>query len=169
MPNDKSVQPPHPVLPSAAGISVRHGLPNRQSQSASSPSSSLLRNEMSFRARARARSRARNPGGEDWAAEVISPGGRPAGIQPAEHTTHCLEQEADGRRAGQPLIPSSRIRNSSGSKRSTKRVNIATIRASSSLPGRIRSLFVIRLATEASKHAAHSKAEPRASSKYLAL
>jgi hypothetical protein len=37
MPNDKSIQPPHPVLPSAAGILVRHGLPNRQSQSASSP------------------------------------------------------------------------------------------------------------------------------------
>jgi hypothetical protein len=61
-----------------------------------------------------------------------------------------------------PLIPSSRTRNSSGSKRSTKRVNIATIRASSSLPGQIRSLFVIRLATEAPKHAAHSKAEPLA-------
>src|SRR5262249_43690201 len=70
---------------------------------------------------------------------------------------------------GHSLIPSSRTRNSSGSKRSTKRVNIATIRANSSLPGQIRSLFVIRLATEASKHAAHSKAEPRASSKYLAL
>ena len=70
---------------------------------------------------------------------------------------------------GHSLIPSSRTRNSSGSKRSTKRVNIATIRANSSLPGQIRSLFVIRLATEASKHAAHSKAEPRASWKYLAL
>jgi hypothetical protein len=70
---------------------------------------------------------------------------------------------------GHSLIPSSRTRNSSGSKRSTKRVKIATIRANSSLPGQIRSLFVIRLATEASKHAAHSKAEPRASSKYLAL
>lgn len=62
---------------------------------------------------------------------------------------------------GHSLIPSSRTRNSSGSKRSTKRVNIATIRTSSSLPGRIRSLFANRLATEASKHAAHSKAEER--------
>ena len=70
---------------------------------------------------------------------------------------------------GHWLIPSSRTRNSSGSKRSTKRVNMATIWANSSLPGQIRSLLVIRLATEASKHAAHSQAEPRASSKYLAL
>jgi hypothetical protein len=55
---------------------------------------------------------------------------------------------------GHSLIPSSRTRNSSGSKRSTKRVNIAAIRASSSLAGQTRSVFVIRLATEASKHAA---------------
>ena len=47
---------------------------------------------------------------------------------------------------GHSLIPSSRTRNSSGSKRSTKRVNIATSRASSSLPGQTRSVFVIRLA-----------------------
>jgi hypothetical protein len=38
MPNDKSIQPPHPLFPPAAGILVRRGLPNRQTQTASSPS-----------------------------------------------------------------------------------------------------------------------------------
>ena len=55
----------------------------------------------------------------------------------------------DGRETDHALIPFSQTRNSSGSKRWTKRVNIAMMRVSSSLPGQIRSLFVIRLATEA--------------------
>ncbi len=42
------------------------------------------------------------------------------------------------------------------------------MRASISFPGRVRSVETKDLATEASRHAAHSKAEPRASSKNLA-
>ena len=54
------------------------------------------------------------------------------------------------------------------SKRSIKRVSIATTRASISFPGRTRSIETKPLATDASRQAAHSKAEPRASSKNLA-
>jgi hypothetical protein len=63
--------------------------------------------------------------------------------------------------------PPSRTRISSVSKRSTSRVSIATMRASISLPGRTRSFETKRFATEASRQAAHSMAEPRASSKNL--
>jgi hypothetical protein len=54
------------------------------------------------------------------------------------------------------------------SKRSIKRVSIATTRASISFPGRTRSIETKPLVTDASRQAAHSKAEPRASSKNLA-
>jgi hypothetical protein len=54
------------------------------------------------------------------------------------------------------------------SKRSIRRVSIATMRASISFPGRVRSVETKDLATEASRQAAHPKAEPRASSKNLA-
>jgi hypothetical protein len=53
-------------------------------------------------------------------------------------------------------------------KRSIKRLNIATTRASICLPGETRSTETNPLATAASRQAAHSKAEPRASSKNLA-
>src|SRR5271165_2919334 len=65
------------------------------------------------------------------------------------------------------LSPRTRI--SPVSKRSTSRVSIATMRWSISLPGRTRSFETKRFATEASRQAAHSMAEPRASSKNLAL
>jgi hypothetical protein len=48
-----------------------------------------------------------------------------------------------------------------------KRVSIATTRASISFPGRTRSIETKPLATDASRQAAHSNAEPRASSKNL--
>jgi len=54
------------------------------------------------------------------------------------------------------------------SKRSIKRVSIATTRASISFPGRTRSIETKPLATDASRQAAYSNAEPRASSKNLA-
>ena len=53
-------------------------------------------------------------------------------------------------------------------KRSINRLNIATTRASICLPGPIRSAETNPLATAASRQAAHSNAEPRASSKNLA-
>ena len=61
-----------------------------------------------------------------------------------------------------------RLRVSFVSRRSINRVSIATTRASISLPGRKRSAGTRRLATDASRQAAHSNAEPRASSKNLA-
>src|SRR6516162_10183144 len=54
------------------------------------------------------------------------------------------------------------------SNRSTNRVSIAVIRASISFPGRTLCLGTRRLATEASRQAAHSMTEPRASSKNFA-
>jgi hypothetical protein len=48
-----------------------------------------------------------------------------------------------------------------------KRVSIATTRASISFPGRTRSIETKPLATDASRRAAHSNAEPQASSKNL--
>src|SRR5215472_16670378 len=63
----------------------------------------------------------------------------------------------------------SRTRYCSGSKRTISLVSIATIRTNISLPDWIRSKKTNPLATEASRQAAHSIAEPRASSKNFAL
>jgi hypothetical protein len=52
--------------------------------------------------------------------------GWPEGIHPAGHTAHSrLEHERNESETGHALIPSSRSWNSSGSNRSTERVNIA--------------------------------------------
>jgi hypothetical protein len=61
-----------------------------------------------------------------------------------------------------------RIRVSLVSKRSINRVSMETTLPSISFPARTRSTDTNPLATDASRQAAHSNAEPRASSKNLA-